>query len=52
MQRCNLQARRLSEVLAGDVEAYLARRHVADVLSDFPSAKLGTTEVSALAPEP
>lgn len=44
-----MQAARLEEVLRGDVEAYLAPRHVADVLADFPAARLGTSEVRGAA---
>lgn len=41
------QAQRLHEVLAGDVETYLAPRHVCDVLTDFPAARLPMSEVRA-----
>lgn len=41
-----LQASKLQGILRGDVEAYLADRHVADVLADFPAAHLPLTEVT------
>ena len=44
-----LQASQLQCILKGDVEAYLADRHVADVLADFPAAHLPLTEVRSAA---
>lgn len=44
-----LQAAQLQGILNGDVEAYLADRHVADVLADFPTAHLPLTEVRSAA---
>jgi hypothetical protein len=44
----SLQVSKLQGILKGDVEAYLADRHVADVLADFPAAHLPLTEVPQL----
>ena len=49
---CNdvcLQASQLQGILMAGVETYLADRHVADVLTDFPDAHLPLTEVRSAA---
>lgn len=47
-----LQAARLQAVLAGDSETYLSQRHVADILAEFPAAKLTPLEACLFKPPP